>query len=414
MEAAIITIGDELLIGQVIDTNSAWLATQLNQLGFTVKARLSVGDKMSEIRDAIYYATELAPVIITTGGLGPTSDDRTREVLCELFESEMHQDDEVLGHIQQMFVKRGYKLTEMDVRQALVPDRAKVLFNSIGTAPGLYFEDGSVHIFVMPGVPFEMKEMFSNEVVPHLKKMCGQQIYVHENLVVSGIGESALSDLIKPWEQALPSDVSLAYLPSPGLIRLRLSYMSGNEQRGREKLKRIFAALQPQLKPYFVSDRDEKMAETLLREFIAAGKTLSTAESCTGGFIAHQITSVSGSSNAFKGSVVAYANEIKQQVLGVSQTVLEQHGAVSAETVLAMAEGARRLMNSDFSIAVSGIAGPGGGSDEKPVGLVYVAVASDKGSEFREFRFGNLREVNISRSAMMAMFMCLQKFRKEL
>lgn len=413
MDAAILTIGDELLIGQVIDTNSAWLATRLNELGFTVKTRISVGDNMAEIRDAIYYATDLAPVVITTGGLGPTSDDRTREVLCDMFDSEMQENEDVLRHIKDMFNRRGWPLTDINRRQALVPDRAKVLFNTQGTAPGIYFEDGSTHIFVMPGVPFEMKEMFSNEVVPHLKKIAGTEVYVHETMVFSGIGESALSELIKPWEEKLPANVSLAYLPSPGIIRLRLSHMTANEKKGRELLQGLFAEMLPVAEPYFVSDRDEMIAQTLLREMIDSGKTFCTAESCTGGYIAHLITSIPGSSAAFKGSVVAYANEIKEKLLNVSTITLQQHGAVSSQTVCEMATNARQVLNTDYAIAVSGIAGPDGGTAEKPVGLVWIAVVSENGVESQELKLGGLREVIIARSAVSAMFICLREKRKE-
>lgn len=414
MEAAIITIGDELLIGQVIDTNSSWLATHLNELGIEVKSRFSVGDNMAEIRDAIYYATDKAEVVITTGGLGPTSDDRTREVLCSIFESELIENDDVLQHIKGFFTQRGMPLTDINRRQALVPDRARVLFNRMGTAPGMYFEDASTHFFVLPGVPFEMKDVFSNEIVPILKKMSGSQVYVHENMVLSGIGESFLSDLIKPWELALPNHVSLAYLPSPGVIRLRLSAMTTNEKLGREELNQLFGALRPLVNEYYVIDRDEKISETLLRELIAANKTISTAESCTGGLMAHLFTSIPGSSAAFMGSVVAYSNEVKMNVLQVKEETLLHEGAVSAATVKEMAENARALLKTDYALSVSGIAGPDGGSSEKPVGLVWVAVASAHGTDVKEFRFGGFRETNITRSAVAAMNMCLKKLRKEI
>jgi len=413
MDAAILTIGDELLIGQVIDTNSAWLAMRLNELGITVKARFSVGDNMSEIRDAIYYATELAPVVITTGGLGPTSDDRTREVLCDMFECEMQENEEVLNGIKDMFAKRGWSLTDVNRRQALVPDRANVLFNNLGTAPGLYFEDGSTHIFVMPGVPFEMKGMFTNQVTPHLKRLSGNQAYVHETRVFSGIGESWLSDHIKPWEEKLPKNVSLAYLPAPGIIRLRLSHLADNEQQGRALLKQLFDDVMPLVNEYFVTSIDEPIAATLLREMTDSGKTFCSAESCTGGFIAHLVTSVPGSSAAFKGSVVAYSNEIKEKLLNVNPATLQQHGAVSEQTVSEMASNARQIMNTDYAMAVSGIAGPDGGTADKPVGLVWLAVASVNGVVTQELKLGGPRDVIIARSAVSAMFMCLKEKRKE-
>jgi len=413
MDAAILTIGDELLIGQVIDTNSAWLAMRLNELGITVKARFSVGDNMAEIRDAIYYATELAPIVITTGGLGPTSDDRTREVLCDMFECEMQENEEVLNGIKDMFAKRGWSLTDVNRRQALVPDRAKVLFNNLGTAPGLYFEDGSTHIFVMPGVPFEMKGMFTNQVTPHLKRLSGNQAYVHETRIFSGIGESWLSDQIKPWEEKLPKNVSLAYLPAPGIIRLRLSHLADNEQQGRALLQQLFDDVMPLVNEYFVTSIDEPIAATLLREMTDSGKTFCSAESCTGGFIAHLVTSVPGSSAAFKGCVVAYSNEIKEELLNVNPATLLQYGAVSKQTVSEMASNARQIMNTDYAMAVSGIAGPDGGTADKPVGLVWLAVASVNGVVTQELKLGGPRDVIIARSAVSAMFMCLKEKRKE-
>jgi len=413
MEAAILTIGDELLIGQVIDTNSAWLAMRLNELGFTVKARFSVGDNMAEIRDAIYYATELAPVVITTGGLGPTSDDRTREVLCDMFECRMTENYEVLNGLIDMFAKRGWPLTDINRRQALVPDRAQVLFNKLGTAPGLYFEDSSTHIFVMPGVPFEMKEMFTSAVTPHLKRISGNQAYVHETRVFSGIGESWLSDRIQPWEEKLPENVSLAYLPAPGIIRLRLSHLAHNEQQGRALLQQLFTEVMPLVNDYFVTSVDEPIAATLIREMTESGKTFCTAESCTGGYIAHQVTSIPGSSAAFKGSVVAYSNEIKENILHVSAATLQQFGAVSEQTVSEMASNAQQILNTDYAMAVSGIAGPDGGTPDKPVGLVWLAVASEKGVVTQELKLGGPRDVIIARSAVSAMFMCLKEKRKE-
>ncbi len=413
MEAAILTIGDELLIGQVIDTNSAWLASRLNELGIKVKIRISVGDNADEIKDAVKNAMNLAPIVITTGGLGPTSDDRTLDVLCNLFDCKLYENQEVLKGIADLFAKRGYILTEVNRRQALVPDRAKVLFNKVGTAPGLYFEESSAHIFVMPGVPFEMKEIFTNAVTPYLKQISGNKIYVHETRVFSGIGESWLSDTIKTWEEKLPKDISLAYLPTPGFIRLRLSYMTDDELSGRQLLNNLFDEVMPLVHQYFVSNIDEPIAATLLREMISSGKTFCTAESCTGGLIAHQITSIPGSSAAYKGSVVAYSNEIKQSLLNVNSETLLQNGAVSEETVKEMAANALKLMNTDYAIAVSGIAGPGGGTADKPVGMVWIAVASKNNIETQELKLGGPRDVIIARSAVSAMFLCLNVKRKE-
>ncbi len=398
MQAALITIGEELLIGQVIDTNSAWLGQKLNELGIKVMKRVSVPDNPDLIAQAFNLCMSHYDIIISTGGLGPTSDDNTKEMLCKLFDSELIEDRETVEHIKQFFANRGLSLSEVNRRQGWVPNKATIMHNELGTAPGLYFHEGKTHVFALPGVPFEMKNLFENKVTTHLKMYLAKGTVIHETITVSGIGESFLSDKIRTWEENIPEDISLAYLPSPGLIRLRLSMSINYEEKGRTQLKKLFQELRPQVEEFFMSDRDERAHETLFRTLKDLNKTVSTAESCTGGTLASLITSIAGSSTIFKGSIVAYENAIKQNVLNVNASDLESHGAVSKEVVEQMAANVRKLMKTDYAIATSGIAGPDGGTDEKPVGFVWIAIAWEGGVLAKSFKFGKIREVNIAPS----------------
>ncbi|PLW92654.1 MAG: competence/damage-inducible protein A [Marinilabiliales bacterium] len=411
MEAALITIGEELLIGQVIDTNSAWLGQRLNELGIKVMKRVSVPDNPDLIAQAYNLCMSNYDIIISTGGLGPTSDDNTKEMLCKLYDSKLIEDRETVEHIKRFFADRGLGLSEVNRRQGWVPDKATIMHNELGTAPGLYFHEGKTHVFALPGVPFEMKNLFENKVTTHLKMYLAKGTIIHETMTVSGIGESFLSDKIKEWEENIPDDISLAYLPSPGLIRLRLSMSTSNEESGRTQLRTLFLELRPQVEEFYMSDRDERAHETLFRTLKELNKTVSTAESCTGGTLASLITSIPGSSNIFKGSVVAYENSIKQNVLKVNATDLENHGAVSREVVEQMATNVRKLMNTDYAIATSGIAGPDGGTDEKPVGFTWIAIAWEGGVQAKLFKFGKLREVNIARSCVHGIHMLIKQIR---
>lgn len=411
MKAALITIGEELLIGQVIDTNSAWLGQKLNELGVKVMKRVSVPDNPDLIAQAFNLCMAQNDIIISTGGLGPTSDDNTKEMLCKLFDSELIEDQDTIEHIRHFFADRGLGLSEVNRKQGWVPDKATIMHNELGTAPGLYFRKDKTHIFTLPGVPFEMKNLFKKHIVNILNKQGSSKVVVHETLTVSGIEESFLSDKIKKWEDDIPEDTSLAYLPSPDLIRLRLSTSATNEESGRAKLKKLFAKLRPQVQEYYMSDRDERAHETLFRTLKDLNKTVSTAESCTGGTLASFITSIAGSSTVFKGSVVAYENSIKQNVLNVNADDLETHGAVSKEVVEQMAANVRNLMKTDYAIATSGIAGPDGGTNEKPVGFVWIAIAWEGGVLAKSFQFGKLREVNIARSCVHGIHMLIKQMR---
>ncbi|MBN2729036.1 MAG: competence/damage-inducible protein A [Bacteroidales bacterium] len=412
MKAALITIGEELLIGQVIDTNSAWLGQKLNELGIKVMKRVSVPDSPNLIAEAFSHCMKQNDIIISTGGLGPTSDDNTKETLCKLFDSKLIEDRETVEHIKRFFLDRGLPLSEVNRRQGWVPDKATILPNELGTAPGLYFRKDKTHIFALPGVPFEMKNLFDKQIAPIIKTNNLEGFVLHETMTVSGIGESFLSDQIKNWEENLPENISLAYLPSPGLIRLRLSMSSPNEEAGRAELKEQFRVLRPQIEEYYMSDRDERAHETLFRVLLESKKTISSAESCTGGTLASLITSIPGSSQVFKGSVVAYENNVKENVLNVSTDHLEKLGAVSEEVVSEMATNVRRIMKTDYAIATSGIAGPDGGTDEKPVGFVWIAIAWEGGVLAKSFQFGKLREVNIARSCVHGIHMLIKHIRK--
>lgn len=404
MNCEIITIGDELLIGQVIDTNSAWMARELNPMGIAVRQITSVSDKEEHIVSALELASKTAAVIIMTGGLGPTKDDLTKNTLCRYFNSELRFDEDVYGDVKKLFAERGFEVTETNRQQAMVPVAAQVLRNQRGTAPGMWFEKNGVIYVSLPGVPYEMKHLMENEVLPRLRKSFDLPPVMHKTLLTQGIGESTLSDKISSWESALPKDLKLAYLPSPGMVRLRLSLVGANEvtrkmlEKETEKLRALIAT------NYFGEDEDtlEKVVGNILKE---RNETMATAESCTGGHLAAKITKMPGASQFYKGSIIAYANETKKQLLNVSADTLEKHGAVSEETVVAMVENLLRVMQVEGGIATSGIAGPDGGSEEKPVGLVWIAAAYKEKTLTKKFLLGSNRERTIEVASQHGLFM---------
>jgi nicotinamide-nucleotide amidase len=400
----IITIGDELLIGQVINTNASWMAQQLNLAGYDVRQVTSVSDQKSEIMRALEEASGRAEIILLTGGLGPTKDDITKDVLCNFFSTSLIVDEKVLGMIGSFFARKGLPLTAINRDQALVPKNALVVENQLGTAPGLAFEkDGKLYI-AMPGVPYEMKYIMETFVIPALLKRSGGMHILHRTILTQGIGESFLSEIIKDWEESLAPHIKLAYLPSPGIVRLRLS-ARGNDSELLEQLLALRIAELKSLIPQYIWGEGEDTLEIVAgRRLRQKGMTLATAESCTGGHIAHRITSVAGSSEYFKGSVVAYENEVKKSLLGVKDETLQSFGAVSKEVVEEMAVGVQKLLHADYAIAVSGIAGPGGGTAEKPVGTVWIAIAGPNGSmTSKKFLFGDDRQRNILRSTHAAL-----------
>ena len=403
MITELITIGDELLIGQVINTNASWMAKNLNENGADVRQITSVSDTGDEILRALKEAEERADLILITGGLGPTHDDITKDILCQYFQTNMVEDTAVLKSIHDFFKRKGLALTELNRRQALIPKGSIVVQNPLGTAPGLAFHKNSKLFVAMPGVPYEMKHIMQTFVLPWLQNNYPGSIIIHKTIMTQGIGESFLAAKIAPWVNRLPKEIKLAYLPSPGIVRLRLS-IKGND---RDVLKRLLDSevqkLMKFIPEYFWGFDDEKLEAVVGELLKKKGKSLCTAESCTGGYIAHRITGVPGSSAYFKGSVVAYDNNVKEKILKVPSDMLERYGAVSREVVEKMAEEAFKLLQSDYAVSISGIAGPDGGSEEKPVGTVWIAIAGPDVLESKKFLFGDERDRNIVRAGNAAL-----------
>lgn len=404
--ASIITIGDELLIGQVIDTNSAWLAQELNKIGVIVKHRVAVSDVWDDIWQALDEESKLASIVLITGGLGPTADDITKPLLCQYFKGNMVVHQPTLDHITYIFehiLKRP--MIERNAKQAEVPDVCTVLKNERGTAPGMLFKKDNTVFIAMPGVPHEMKWITTNHVIPYIQTHFQTGAVAHRTLLTAGIGESFLAELIKDFETSLPAHIKLAYLPNYGMVRLRLTGWMEDKLALDELLDSLFNELKIKVKDYLVIDDDLPM-EVAVGKLLAANKqTIATAESCTGGYIAHLLSIHPGSSVFFKGSIVSYANEIKGTLLGVPKEIMETVGVVSEPTVIQMAKAARISLNTDYAIAVSGIMGPGGATNEKPVGLVWVAVASAKEVIAQSFNFRFDRRRNIELTATNALNM---------
>ena len=405
VKVEIITIGDEILIGQIVDTNSAWMSVELNKAGFEIVQITSVHDDAAHIVASLELALERADVVLFTGGIGPTKDDITKQTLCRYFGMQLVFNDEVYKNIEQVLVNRSRAVNELTRTQAFVPDGCTVIQNRVGTAPVTWFEKDGKVIVSMPGVPYEMKHIMSTEVIPRLAERFKTPTIIHKNVIVQGYPESALAMKIADWENALPEDIHLAYLPNNGIIKLRLSGISDDPLLLEFSINQQIAGLTEILADAIVAYDDTPVEEMIGNLLTAKGMTLATAESCTGGFIAHKITSVPGSSQYFKGSVIAYSNEVKVNVLNVLAGDIEQYGAVSKEVVEQMAVNVRKLLKTDVAIATSGIAGPDGGTEEKPVGTVWIAVSFPNGVLSRDFKFGNVRIQNIERAAQSAILM---------
>ncbi|MGM0566437.1 MAG: competence/damage-inducible protein A [Bacteroidota bacterium] len=405
IKAAVITIGDEILIGQIVNTNASWLGQQMNLAGYSVVHMATVPDQGEEIVNELDKAIKYAEIVIITGGLGPTKDDITKRTLAEYFGKSLHEDQDTLEQVTSFFADRGMTLTETNRRQALVPEGAVVLKNENGTAPGMLFEDNGKVVVSLPGVPLEMKHLMTEKVIPYLKKKYkGQHIY-HKTIMTHGMGESHLSDLIQTWEESLPAHIKLAYLPRPGIVRLRLSAAGDSYKQIRIDVNKEVQRL-VKLIPDLVFGYDDVSLEEVIGGILKQhSKTVATAESCTGGSIAARITSVAGSSAYFKGSVVAYDNDVKSSVLEVSEKALEKHGAVSEEVARQMAAGVMKLLKTDYAIATTGIAGPDGGTKQKPVGTVWIAVAAKNQIKAQRFQFGHQRSRNTERSVLSALNM---------
>jgi len=403
MKAEIITIGDEILIGQIVDTNAAWIAEQFNLSGIEIYQITSVHDDTEHIKEALQNAEEKVDLVVLTGGLGPTKDDITKHALCEYFNTKLVFHEPTFEHIKQRFKNRNIDLNKLNRDQALVPEACTVLANKAGTAPGMWFEKNDTIFVSVPGVPFEMKYLVENEILQRLQNNGKTKAIFHKTVQTQGLPESMLAQRIENWENSLPKNIKLAYLPNPMSVRLRLSAIGNNLSELKEEVQDEIERLKQLIPDHIFGFDNETLAEVIGRMLLENGQTLAVAESCTGGYISHLITSVSGSSGWYKGGVTAYSNEIKQQLLGVSAGTLEKHGAVSEQVVCEMAEGARRKMKADFSVATSGIAGPTGGTEEKPVGTVWIAVATPGKIFAEKFVFGDNRERNIIRSSQTAL-----------
>ena len=399
MQAEIITIGDELLIGQIVDTNSAWLGSTLGDDGIKVIQITSVQDNAAQIVQAVNDALSRADIVLMTGGLGPTKDDITKKTLAEMFGMKLVRNEQVYEMVGKQLALRGIAFTELNQGQALVPDGCTVLPNRNGTAPGMWFErDGKV-LISMPGVPFEMKALVKDEVLPRLRKHFALDANVHRTIITFGLAESILADTIASWEEALPPYLHLAYLPSALCIRLRLSAYEIDRQKAEQEIESQIEKLSKVIPHYIIGSEDdslESVTGTLLK---TRGETLATAESCTGGNIAHRFTAMPGASEYFKGGVVAYSNEVKMALLGVDPESLNHYGAVSQSVAEQMAEGVRRATGATYGISTTGIAGPTGGTPEKPVGTVWMAVATPNGVFSRRMVFGSVRSQNIERAS---------------
>jgi nicotinamide-nucleotide amidase len=403
MKAELITIGDELLIGQIVDTNSAWMGQQLNVHGIEVYQVTSVHDNHEHILKALQEAEQNVGLVLITGGLGPTKDDITKKTLCEYFDTELVYHPEVFEHVQSLLSSRNVTINQLNRDQALLPASCTVLHNSVGTASGMWFERNETIFVSMPGVPFEMEAIMTEEVFPRLIKLGILESIVHKTILTLGLPESMLAEKIEHWENALPNFIKLAYLPGALAVRLRLSAYGTDQAMLETEIDKQVKELLTIIPENIFGFDDENMALVIGRILVTTSKTLAVAESCTGGNIAHFITSNSGSSAYFKGGVIAYSNEIKIKLLDVSDEMIEIHGAVSQQVAEAMAIGAQKALNADYSISTTGIAGPDGGTAEKPVGTVWIAVAGPSGVKSEKFIFRHNRERNIIRSTQTAL-----------
>jgi nicotinamide-nucleotide amidase len=406
VKVEIITIGDEILIGQIVDTNSAWMAVELNKSGFEIVQITSVHDNEEHIVESLNMALKRADIVLFTGGIGPTNDDITKQTLTKFFDTKLVFDESVIRNIEQLFSNRpGFTMNELTYAQAMVPESCTVIQNVVGTAPLTWFEKDGKIIVSMPGVPYEMKNAMSREIIPRLHDYFKTPSLLHKTMLVYGYGESALALKIADWENALPKEISLAYLPNYGVVKLRMSGISDDVLALEFSMNQQIGLLSQILGNAIITFEDIPVENLIGNLLKSKGLVVATAESCTGGNIAHRFTSIPGSSDFFKGSVVAYSNEIKTTVLQVSPENLDNFGAVSQAVVEQMAVGVRRLLKSDVAIATSGIAGPTGGSVEKPVGTVWISVCSEDKVISKEFRFGSLREQNIQRATQAALLL---------
>ena len=400
MKAAIVTIGDEILIGQIVDTNSSYIAKALDKIGIATHEMLSISDDKQHILETFHSLQNKVEVVIVTGGLGPTKDDITKKTFCDYFEDTLVENEAVLVHVKSI-IEGIYKrpITQMNRDQALVPTKAKVLFNQAGTAPGMWMEKENTVFISLPGVPYEMKYLIDNEVIPNLVQKFERPYIVHQTIMTYGRGESMIAEQIEEWEDNLPDFIKLAYLPSPGKVRLRLTARGNDEILLKEEIKRQVEKLDLLIHDIIVGYNEDEPIEVVLGRLLAEKKlTISTAESCTGGKIAATLSAVPGASNYFKGSVVSYATQVKIDVLEIDENLIAKHGVVSAEVASEMVKSVQKLMNSDYAIATTGNAGPTKGDDDAELGTVFIGIATPNEVFVEEFNFGQPREKVIDRA----------------
>lgn len=403
LKAQIITIGDEILYGQTLDTNSHWISGVLDEINIKVEEKITIGDERQQILEAFKAAKHKVDIVVITGGLGPTNDDLTKPLLAEFFEAKLEMNAEALSEIESLFAKAGRKMTELNRKQAELPTNCTKITNPLGTAPGMWFEKDNTIFISMPGVPYEMKRMMKDTVLPKLQQKLGKGVIFHKIIKTIGIPESKLADKLTAWENSLPKSIRLAYLPSLGQVKLRLTATGESLEEVKKMVTKQIDLLPENVNKYiygYDGDEIEQVIGNMLRK---NHHTISTAESCTGGYLAHIITSIAGSSDYFKGSVISYANEVKNEQLNITNATIEKYGAVSEEVVKLMAENVRKILKTDVALATSGVAGPGGGSEEKPVGTVWIAYSDGKQTVARKMQFTKDRLLNIQFSALAAL-----------
>lgn len=411
--AEIISIGDEILYGQTLDTNSHWISARLDEIGIKVRRKITIGDTREEILSALSESTERADVILITGGLGPTKDDLTKPLLAEFFGVGMVRNQEVLTHLKTIFTKRGRQLNTLNEQQADLPANCTMLMNSTGTAPGMWFHENDTIYISMPGVPYEMKSLMNDHVLPQLRKLFSKGVIYHKIIRTIGIPESTLAEKISDWEDALPKHIKLAYLPTFGQVKLRLTALGQDKAALEQAVMAEVDKLIPQIDHFIYGYGNDEIEKVVGDMLMAQGQTIAFAESCTGGYISHLITSVAGSSQYFKGSIISYDYDVKVNSLDVDKQIMEEKGAVSEEVVLQMARAVREKLGSDVGVSVSGIAGPGGGTEDKPVGTVWIGYSDKHKTIAKQFNFLKDRNLNIKFSALSALNMFRINFQGE-
>ncbi|MFR9651366.1 MAG: CinA family nicotinamide mononucleotide deamidase-related protein [Rikenellaceae bacterium] len=410
MRAAIITIGDELLIGQIVDTNSTYISQQLGSIGFVVEQKRAIGDSADKIIESVGEAMGRYDLVIVTGGLGPTKDDITKECFAKLFGCGMRRDESVSEHVRTLLANRGIEYNELNHAQSMVPECCEVLFNRHGTAPGMWFTDDNSVMISLPGVPFEMKGLMTDEVLPRLKERFKLKPTLHRTMITASLPESLLAKRIESWEDALPSEIKLAYLPNAKGVRLRLSsYEVADIDATNSLFDKLFRELEGIIAGHVVGYEGATVESLIHTQLLQREETLAVAESCTGGALAAKFTAMAGASNYFNGGVVAYSNEAKMSLLGVKRGTLEQFGAVSEEVAIEMADGVRKAMNSTYAIATTGIAGPTGGSEEKPIGTVWFALSTPNGCYASTKNCGTERSNVIDRAVAESLAILLKQ-----